>query len=476
MSAKSIITPQSKSFSDWYNDVIKLAELSDYGPVKGTMIIRPYGYAIWENIKSNFDSRIKEKGIENAYFPMFIPESFLKKEKEHVEGFSPELAVVTYAGGEKLSEPIVIRPTSETIIYDAFSRWINSYRDLPFHVNQWCNAVRWEKKTKPFLRTSEFLWQEGHSALSSAKESENLTLDRLKEYEKFMKEVLAISPYIGTKSNLEKFAGAVASTSCEVLLKDGKALQSATSHNLGQNFSKPFNIMYENKKGTREYAWQSSWGMSTRIVGGLIMMHGDDRGLVLPPKVAPIQVVIIPIYGNKKEKQSVVKAVDAIVESNKGVRIKVDDRDNVAPGWKFTEWEVKGVPLRIEVGPKDVAKKSAILIKRHNMAKTEQKISAIKLGKVLEKIQDEIYRAALKYRDSNTYEVKTYEDFKKEISSKKGFYLANWCGGDKCELKVKEETTATTRVIPFNQKVKPSDKCMVCGKKAKYKVYFAKAY
>lgn len=476
MSGKAVLTSQEKSFSDWYGDVVKFAELADYGPVKGTMIIKPYGYAIWENIQSIFDSMIKEKGIKNAYFPLFIPEGFLKKEKEHVKGFSPELAVVTHAGGVDLEEPIIVRPTSETIIYDAFSKWINSYRDLPYHVNQWCNVVRWEKKTKPFIRTSEFLWQEGHSALANEGEVGKLTFDRLEEYRKFMEEVLAIPVFVGKKSNIEKFAGAVFSTSCEALLKDGKALQSATSHNLGQNFSKPFNIQFENEKGKREYVWQSSWGMSTRVIGGVIMTHGDDKGLILPPRIAPIQAVIIPIYKDKKEMDTVVKVAEGIINDNKGIKIHFDLRDNVAPGWKFTEWEIKGVPVRLEIGPKDVKEKSVTIVKRTDGIKKQVKRNKLKLNILLDDIQMEMYEKAQKFNKDNTYVTSNYSEFKKDISEKKGFYLANWCGGDECEQKVKEETTATTRIIPLKQDIKSSDKCFVCGKKAKYKVYFAKAY
>ncbi len=477
MSNKSILTKQSVSFSDWYTDVVKLAELADYGPVKGTMIIRPYGYAIWENIQRIFDGMIKEKGIENAYFPLFIPESFLNKEKEHVEGFSPELAVVTIAGGEKLTEPIVIRPTSETIMYDTFSRWISSYRDLPFHINQWCNIVRWEKKTKPFIRTSEFLWQEGHSVLATEKEVDELTHERLVEYRKFIENTLAIPLYVGKKSESEKFAGAVYTLSTEALLKDGKALQSATSHNLGQNFSKVFDIQFEDKDGKRKYGWQSSWGMTTRMIGALILTHGDDKGLILPPLVAPTQAVIIPIFKDEKEKKAVIAEAEKIKEKYKGIlRIKIDDRDNMSFGWKSTEWEIKGVPLRIEIGPKDLSEKSVMVVKRNRPGKNVVKISNLDIEKELYQIQEELYTDALNLRNSNTHKVDNYESFKKDILDKKGFYLASWCGGKECEAKIKEETSATTRVIPENMKVGPSDKCFHCSDKAKYKVYFAKAY
>jgi len=470
------IAKQNDDFSAWYSDVIKYADLADYGPVKGTMIIKPYGYAIWENIQRIFDNQIKAKGIPNVYFPLFIPESFLSREADHVEGFSPELAVVTHAGGEKLTENIVVRPTSETIMYDAFSRWIGSYRDLPYQVNQWVNVVRWEKKTKPFIRTSEFLWQEGHSVLSSEKEVDELTLDRLAEYETFIKETLAIPPYVGKKTNLEKFAGAVYSTSCEVLLKDGKALQSATSHNLGQNFSKVFDISFETKEGKREFGWQSSWGMSTRVIGALIMMHGDDKGLVLPPAVAPVQVVVIPIYKNEQERKLVMDHIKKIDGQLKTVRNQIDDRDNLTPGWKFTDCEIKGIPIRLEVGPKDVASNSFTVVTRTNADKSVVSAEKLNLTDMLAAIQSEIYDTALKFRKEHTYEVTDFSEFKKQIDANKGFYLAPWCMEDECELEIKEKTGATTRVIPFEAKVSKNDKCICCGKQAKTKVYLAKAY
>jgi prolyl-tRNA synthetase len=474
---KSIITPQEKDFSEWYLDVVKVAELADYGPVKGTMIIRPYGYAIWENIQRIFDGMIKEKGIQNAYFPLFIPESFLKKEKDHVEGFSPELAVVTIAGGEKLTEPIVVRPTSETIIYDTYSRWISSYRDLPYITNQWCNIVRWEKKTKPFLRTSEFLWQEGHSVLATEKEVDEHTMERLDEYRKFIEESLSVPLFVGKKSESEKFAGAAYSTSCEALLKDGKALQSATSHNLGQNFAKPFNIQFETENGTREYGWQSSWGLSTRIIGAIIMTHGDNKGLVLPPAVAPTQAVIIPIFKNDEEKAAVMAEADSIMNKYKGkLRLHLDSRDNLSPGWKFTEWEIKGVPVRIEIGPKDVAEKSVTLIKRTNGDKLSVKTESLDLEATLDQVQSELFETAKKFKEENTYSVSSYDDFKKELEDKKGYYLVDWCAEAECEKEIKNETTATTRVIPFESDVKSGAKCFHCGKNAKTKVYFAKAY
>lgn len=476
--SKSSLTPQKKDFSAWYTDVCKLADLVDNGPVKGTMIIKPYGYAIWENIQKIFDGMIKSKGIKNGYFPIFIPESFLNKESEHVEGFTPELAVVTFAGGEELTEKVIVRPTSETIIYDSFSKWISSYRDLPYHINQWCNVVRWEKRTKPFIRTTEFLWQEGHSALRSAKEVDALTIDRLNEYEKLFNEALAMAPFIGKKSEKEKFAGAIYSTSCEALLKDGKALQSATSHNLGQNFSKPFNVMYENEKGRREYVWQSSWGLSTRVIGGLILTHGDDNGLVLPPLVAPIQVVIIPVYKNDDDKITLQKTIDIITKKldKSEIRYEIDTRDNLSFGWKSTEWEIKGVPIRVEIGPKDIKNDSVVIVERDINIKTSLKINKIDFVNLLLKIQNRMYMKAKDYRDSHTYVVKEFNELSKNIDKNKGFYLAPWCGETPCEEAIKEKTKASTRVIPLKTEKLNSNKCFHCGKKAKTMVYFAKAY
>ncbi len=476
MKSPEKITKQSENFSKWYTDVVRVADLVDYGPVKGTMIIKPYGYAIWENIQAIFDKRIKSKGIANGYFPIFIPEGFLKKEKEHVKGFSPELAVVTYAGGEKLTEKVVVRPTSETIMYDAFSKWISSYRDLPYHVNQWCNVVRWEKKTKPFIRTTEFLWQEGHSVLATEKETDELALGRLEEYRKFFEEILCIPMYVGKKSEKEKFAGALYSTSCEALLKDGKALQSATSHNLGQNFSKPFGIQFEDERGKREFAWQSSWGMSTRTIGGVILTHGDDKGLVLPPDIAPVQIVIVPIYKDAADKKQVLEYIEKVKDKTKGIRVKVDDRDQYSPGWKFNEWEVKGVPLRIEVGPKEAKEKKITLVSRIGREKANILLAGFNTDKELEKFKKSLLEMAKKFVSENTFEVSSYEDLKKVIEVKKGFALAPWCEDSKCEQKVKDETTATTRVIPFDQKDIKGKKCIVCGKEAKVWVYFAKAY
>ncbi|RJO61488.1 proline--tRNA ligase [candidate division WS5 bacterium] len=476
MKAPEKITKQSENFSKWYTDVVKVADMVDYGPVKGTMIIKPYGYSIWENIQSIFDERIKRSGISNGYFPLFIPESFLKKEKDHVEGFSPELAVVTYAGGEKLTEKVVVRPTSETVMYDAFSRWISSYRDLPYHVNQWCNVVRWEKKTKPFIRTTEFLWQEGHSVLATEKETDALALGRLEEYRKFFEEILCIPVFVGKKSEKEKFAGALYSTSCEALLKDGKALQSATSHNLGQNFSRVFNIQFETENGKREYVWQSSWGMSTRVIGGVILTHGDDKGLALPPDIAPIQVVVVPIYKDEEEKKKVIDYVGEVTKTLKNFRIEVDNRDQYSPGWKFNEWEVKGVPLRIEIGPKEAKEKKITLVSRINSKRESISLSKFNPSQELSDFKEKLLENAKKFVKENTFEVRDYKEFKKLLTKKRGFLFTPWCEEGSCEQKIKDETTATTRVIPFEQKKIKGEKCVYCGKEAKVWVYFAKAY
>lgn len=474
----SKITEQEKDFSAWYNDVVKMADLADYGPVKGTMIIKPYGYAIWEKIQSLFDKEIKDLGIENGYFPIFIPEKFLAKESEHVKGFSPELAVVTYAGGEELDEKVVVRPTSETVMYDAFSRWISSWRDLPYQINQWCNVVRWEKRTKPFIRTTEFLWQEGHSAVATEEEVDKITLDRLRLYQSFAEKTLAIPSVIGKKSEKEKFAGALYSTSIEVLLRDGKALQSATSHNLGQNFSKPFNIQFEGKDGKRKYVWQSSWGMSTRIIGAIILTHGDDKGLILPPEIAPVQVVVVPIYKNKAEKEAVMKSAQKVAAKAGGcIRIKIDNRENVTPGWKFNEWEIKGVPVRLEIGPKDVKSQSVTMVRRDENKKSVVKLNTLDLEKTLKEIQANLLRRAQKFQKDNTHIATDFGQFTKDIESKRGLFLAPWCEDRACEEEIQEKTKATTRVIPFGvEKPKKGTKCFHCGKEASVMVYFAKAY
>jgi len=472
------ITKRADDFNQWYLDVVEAASLAEHSPVKGSMVIKPYGYAIWENIQRTLDKMFKDTGVENAYFPLLIPESFLKREAEHVEGFAPELAIVTHAGGKKLDEPLVVRPTSETIMYDVFSRWIQSYRDLPLLINQWCNVVRWEMRPRLFLRTTEFLWQEGHTVHATKEEAEARVNQMLAIYKSFVEDYLAMPVVDGLKTESEKFAGAVYTTCIEAMMQDTKALQAGTSHLLGQNFAKVFNVKFLNKEGEEEFGWQTCWGMSTRLIGGLIMAHSDDKGLVVPPKIAPIQAVIIPIWTSEEEKISVFNAVDnlaALLESA-NIRVKLDGREG-RPGPKFFEWEKKGVPVRLEIGPKDVAGNSVIMVRRDTGDKQTVKIDAVSqsVGDTLEAIQKNLYNTALKFREENTREVDNWEEFKKTLEDKGGFIVAHWCGSAECEARVKAETKATIRCIPFAQK-KESGKCVVCGKKSPSRVLFAKAY
>lgn len=472
------ITKQSEDFSQWYLDVIEAAELADYSPVKGCMVIRPYGYAIWENIQKIVDEKFKKTGVQNAYFPLFIPESFLKREAEHVKGFAPELAVVTHAGGKKLEEPLVVRPTSETIIYDMFSKWIHSYRDLPMLINQWANVVRWEKRTRLFLRTTEFLWQEGHTAHATEKEADAKTLEMLEVYRDFSESYLAIPVITGKKSESEKFAGAVYTTSIEAMMQDKKALQLGTSHMLGQNFAKPFEVKFLNKDEEMEYAWQTSWGVSTRMIGGLIMAHSDDKGLILPPKIASVQVVIVPVWASEGEKEIVENKAKEIADKlgKYNISTKIDIREG-RPGPKFFEWEKKGVPLRLEIGPKDIAKKSIVAVRRDTGEKesvAEEKVDSYAV-EMLEKIQKNLFSRALDFREKNTHAVDSWEEFKETVEKQGGFLLSHWCGAPECEEKIKEETKATIRCIPLDQK-KEAGKCIYCGKKSQGRVVFAKAY
>lgn len=470
---KQKLPKRSEDFSGWYNELCLLADLADYAPVKGCMVIKPYGYAIWENIQKELDKMIKDTGHVNAYFPLFIPEGFLKKEKEHVKGFSPELAVVTIAGGKKLKEPLIVRPTSETIMYDMYAKWVNSYRDLPILINQWCNVVRWELRTRLFLRTSEFLWQEGHTAHATHKEAEEETLKILGLYKDLAENYLAIPVLDGPKSETEKFAGAKLTYAIEGLMQDGKALQMGTSHDLGQNFAKSFDIKYLDKDNKLQFVWQTSWGVSTRLVGALIMMHGDDSGLVLPPKIAPYEVVIVTI-GKGDELKKVMTEVDKIKADLKDFRIEIDDRE-MSPGWKFTEWELKGVPIRLEIGPKDVAKKEVVLVRRDTGEKKSIKISELKkiVPEELEDMQKSLYEKAKKFRDDHTYEVKDYDEFKDKV--KEGWVLIDWCGDAECEAKIKTDTTATMRCAPFSKKG-ALKKCVACGGEGKIKALFARAY
>lgn len=470
------ITPREEDFSQWYTDVILKADLVDYAPVRGCMVIKPYGYGIWENIQKELDRRFKETGHENAYFPLLIPESLLRKEAEHVEGFAPEVAWVTHGGNEELGERLVVRPTSETIICAMYSKWIQSYRDLPILYNQWCSVVRWEKTTRPFLRTAEFLWQEGHTAHATEEEAQEETLRVLEVYREFAQNVLAIPMVTGQKTEKEKFAGALKTYTMEALMQDGKALQAGTSHNLGQHFAKVFDIQFLDKDGQLKYVYQTSWGVSTRLIGGIIMVHGDERGLVLPPRVAPIQLIIVPIALHK---EGVLDKAKEIYQQLKdaGIRVKLDDRDTQTPGWKFNEWELKGVPIRLEIGPKDIEKNQVVLVRRDNFEKSfvpmENLVETVK--EMLDAVHDGMYQKALDMRDKHTHVAYNMDEFVDALENKKGFIKAMWCGGRECEDKVKDDTGATIRCIPFEQE-NLGDKCICCGEEAKHMVYFAKAY
>lgn len=475
---KQHLVKKSENFSQWYIDVILKSGLADYAPVKGCQVIRPYGFAIWENIKRKLGEMIKEAGVKNAYFPLFIPYSFLEKEKKHVKEFSPELAVVTHGGGKKLKEPLVVRPTSETIMYDMFSKWIKSWRDLPFLINQWCNVVRWEKRTYLFLRTTEFLWQEGHTAHATEQEAQREAVRALKMYQTFDEKYLAIPVMVGTKSEAERFPGANVTYATEALMPNGKALQAGTSHELGQNFSQPFEISFLDKKGKSLHVWQTSWGLSTRIMGAIIMVHGDDNGLNLPPQIAPIQVVVIPIFKDKKRKNVLSfcsKIYDYLKKS--GFLVELDDRDQYSPGWKFNEWELKGVPLRIEIGEKEIKENSLTLVRRDNNKKTKIKNSKleVKIQDVLNDIQQNLYSQAKKFLKNNTYTASQYSEFKKIMKTKKGFIWAPWCESKKCEAKIKKETKATTRLLSLTPGTKKG-KCIYCNQKARHLWLFAQAY
>jgi len=479
---KKELIKKSEDFSGWYNDVILKSGLADYAPTRGCMVIKPYGFALWENIQKNLDSMIKEAGVKNAYFPLFIPYSFLKREKEHVKGFSPELAIVTHGGGKKLTEPLVVRPTSETVMYEMFARWIKSWRDLPFLVNQWCNIVRWEKRTYLFLRTLEFLWQEGHTCHATKEEAKKEVLRALKMYQELDEKILAIPVLAGKKSQSEKFPGALNTYGVEALMPDGKALQCGTSHELGQNFAKPFGIKFHDKRGKSRHVWQTCWGMSTRIVGAIIMAHGDDQGLILPPKIAPIQTVIIPIFEKLvTQSKKILNFCSKIKEDleNRGIKVELDERRQYSPGWKFNEWELKGVPLRIEIGNEEVSKNYLTVVRRENSEKSKIKNqkskTQIKIQKLLDEIQDNLYTRAEKLLKENTHKVDDYKEFKKIMKEKKGFLWAFWCGNPKCERKIKEETKATIRLLPLQAK-KQKGKCIYCGKKAQNLWLFAQAY
>ena len=468
------ITPRDKDYSEWYQDVIEAAELAEHGPVRGTMIIKPYGYALWENTQQYLDQKFKEVGVQNAYFPLFIPEHFLKKEESHVEGFSPEVAVVTHAGGKKLEEPIVVRPTSETIMYDAFSRWIHSHRDLPLLINQWANVVRWEMRPRLFMRTTEFLWQEGHTAHATNTEADAWARQMLHVYETFAKEMMAIPVIPGQKSESEKFAGALHTYTIEAMMQDGKALQFATSHNLGQNFAKAFDVTFSDENNEKQFVSQTSWGLSTRTIGGLIMAHSDDKGLVLPPNIASIQVVIMPIWKDEATKAAVIQRAEDLCEELRDFKVVLDVGEG-RPGEKHYRWEKKGVPVRIELGPRDIEAGTMVLVRRDTGEKTNIALGdAEKVGETLAAIQANLYNTALARQHAKTKTVETWEEFKAEIEAG-NFVLAHWDGDKETEAAIKEETKATIRCIPFDQ-VKEEGLCVKSGKPSHGRVIFARSY
>jgi prolyl-tRNA synthetase len=474
------ITPRSEDYSRWYNDIVQRAELASHAPVRGCMVIRPYGYAIWENLQAALDKRFKETGHVNAYFPLLIPESFLKKEAEHVEGFSPELAVVTIGGGETLEEPLVVRPTSETIIGHMYAEWIQSYRDLPLLINQWANVVRWEMRPRLFLRTTEFLWQEGHTAHATANEAQEETLNMLEIYREFAEEQAAIPVIKGRKSESEKFAGAVNSYTIEAMMGDKRALQAATSHYLGENFAKAFNIQFLDQDNQQQLVHTSSWGMSTRMIGAIVMAHGDDNGLRLPPNLAPIQVVIVPIGKSDEEKAKVLPVATNVFNDLKaaGIRVKLDDRNEMTPGFKFNDWEMRGVPLRIEIGPKDLDNEQVTFARRDmpgREGKTPISMNCIvnSARDMLATIQKALFDAALAFRNANMRTVNTYDEFQEAVTE--GFVMAWWCGERECEAAIKEDTKATSRCIPFDQPGGTGN-CVRCGKTSKEQAVFARSY
>jgi|YNPBryBLVA2012_1023415.scaffolds.fasta_scaffold04966_2 prolyl-tRNA synthetase len=477
MAAK--VTPRSEDYARWYTDVVQMADLADYAPVRGCMVIKPYGYALWENIRDGLDRRFKATGHVNAYFPLFIPMSFLEKEAEHVEGFSPELAVVTIGGGKTLDEPLVVRPTSETVIGHMYAKWIQSYRDLPLLINQWANVVRWEMRTRLFLRTTEFLWQEGHTAHATAEEAMEETLRMLDIYADFAITDAAIPVIKGRKSEREKFAGAVTSFTIEAMMGDCRALQSGTSHFLGQNFARAFDIKFLDEKNELTYAWTTSWGLSTRMVGAVVMVHGDDQGLILPPRLAPLQVVVVPIWRDESQRSAVLEAVAQVRAALEPVvRLKVDDRPDLSPGWKFNDWEMRGVPLRIEVGPQDVAQGQAVLARRDRPGRAGK--SAVPLAGLADAVRDtlatihtDLYNAALAFREAHTRYPETYDALCEAVAE--GFAWAWWCGDPTCEAKVKDDTTATIRCIPLDQEPGRGP-CVVCGREATERAVFGRAY
>ena len=472
------ITAQAEDFSRWYTDVIRRAELVDYSPVKGTMVIRPYGYAIWELVQQGLDRRFKATGHVNAYFPLFIPEGLLRKEAAHVEGFAPQVAWVTRGGEEELEERLVVRPTSEAIIGTMYAKWIQSWRDLPMLLNQWANVVRWEKVTRPFLRTTEFLWQEGHTAHETEQEAEEETLRMLGVYKEFAETELAMPVIDGRKTESEKFAGAMRTYSIEALMRDGRALQAATSHHLGQNFSKVFDIKFQARDKSLQYVWQTSWGMSTRVIGAIIMAHGDDSGLILPPRVAPFQVVIVPISRGNWQETVLPRAREVQSELTRhGIRTTLDDRDAYTPGWKFAEWELRGVPLRLEIGPKDIDKAQVLLVRRDTREKLPTPMDDLgtRVQQTLDGLQQALFDRALRFRDEHTTRTSSRDEFSRVMEGRPGFVIAPWCGNADCEARIKADTQATIRSL---SKAGPAPKgaCVQCGRPATAEGYFAKAY
>ena len=485
------VTPQSKNYSSWYTEIVTKAELADYGPVKGTMVIRPYGYSLWELIKNSFDDMIKETGHVNAYFPLFIPKSFLAKEAEHVEGFAKECAIVTHTRlksdsdsgitidpDSKLEEEVIVRPTSETVIWSMYKKWIQSYRDLPLLINQWANVVRWEMRTRLFLRTTEFLWQEGHTAHATSDEAQEETLLILELYRRLAEEVLAMPVFVGLKSESEKFAGADLTYCIEAMMGDKRALQAGTSHNLGQNFAKAFEVTFQNKDNNEELVYATSWGISTRLVGGVIMTHGDDKGLQLPPKIAPYQVVLVPILRDDDDKKNIQDYLrETLIEMQKlGIRVHEDWRKGI-PGFKFNEWEMKGVPLRLEVGPKDIKDENVVIVRRDNSDKKFVKKESIidTIISLLDDVQKNMFNKAKSFQTENTFTVSSYDEFKDILSNKGGFIKCGWDGTSETEAAIKNETKATIRVIPMDENPKGLN-CIYSGKPAKHEVIFAKAY
>lgn len=477
-----VTKPRKEDFARWYTDIVRRAELADYSPVRGCMVIRPYAYALWENIQGTLDRRIKETGHQNAYFPLFIPYSLLERETQHVEGFRPQVALVTQGGGTELKEPLVVRPTSEVIFGHFYSKWIQSYRDLPLLINQWCNVVRWEMRTRPFLRTMEFLWQEGHTAHATREEAEEEARRMLDVYKDFAENEMAVPVIQGRKSEREKFPGALVSYTIEAMTGDAKALQIGTSHYFGQNFSRAFSIEYLDASDQMQYCWTTSWGVSTRLIGAVIMVHGDNKGLIMPPKLAPIQAVIVPIYRNEEEKAQVMGSVERVSRLlGKSARWHVDKREQHRPGWKFNEWELRGVPIRIEIGPRDVANEQVVLARRDMPGKdgksTVPQVALVhQVQELLGAIQRHLFQRALEFRQAHTYEPREREEFKEAV--KDGFALAYWCGSPECEDAI-QETNATNRCIPLERgsfAFRSGSKCVWCGKQAETRAIFARAY